>query len=368
MGVCKICGKDSPFTSSFIGVCRRCILSNPRKAIEIGLKAHSRSRHKFGLPPAVPRDPKGVKCHGCGNECQIPEGKRGFCNLVENRSGRLVRYAGTSSKGLASWYYDAHVTNCVAAPWCPAGTGCGYPHYACTSGPEYGYYNLAVFFSSCNFDCLFCCNWHWRHNAASLKPIISAQELVNAVHPRVSCVCYFGGTSGPQLPFAINTSRLIRKRYPNQIIRFCLEENGNMNPRLMKTFADLALESGGSIKFDLKSFNEAQNIVLCGVSNKVVLRNFKLLVEYHQKRPEVPFLYASTLLVPGYVEVEEVADISKFIAELDPTIPYNLLAFDPLFEMSDMPYTSREVAEECYRVARENGLEKVRIGNLFLLR
>jgi len=368
MGVCKICQQNSPKISFFIGVCRKCILTRPKKAIQIGLDAHRRSRQKFGLPVAVPRDPKGIRCLGCGNECQIPEGGRGFCNLVENRKGKLIRHAGAANQGLASWYYDAHVTNCVAAPWCPAGTGCGYPDFAYTAGPEYGYYNLAVFFCSCNYDCLFCCNWHWRHNAAKLKPLISAQELVKAVHSKVSCVCYFGGTSGPQLAYAINVSRLMRKKYPDQIIRFCLEENGNMNPKLMEKFAKIAFESGGSIKFDLKNFNEAQNIVLCGVSNKVVLKNFEALVKFHKQRPEVPFLYASTLLVPGYVEVEEVKAISQFIAKLDTTIPYNLLAFDPLFEMSDMPYTSKEIAEECYRIAKESGLEKVRIGNLFLLR
>jgi pyruvate formate lyase activating enzyme len=170
------------------------------------------------------------------------------------------------------------------------------------------------------------------------------------------------------MAYVIATARLIRKRNPDRIIRFCLEENGNLNPRLMEKFAQLALESGGSIKFDLKNFNETQNLVLCGVSNRVTLRNFKALVPYHKRRPAVPFLYASTLLVPGYVEVAEVKKISQFIARLDPTIPYNLLAFDPLFEMADMPHTSHQVAEECLRVAQEAGLEKVRIGNVFLLR
>lgn len=366
MGQCKVCGKESELIASFIGVCRCCLLQQPERSVEIALRAHASSRRKFGIQPYIPKG--GLRCKGCGNECEIAEGQRGYCNLVCNEGGKLKRFAG-AQRGLLSWYYDPHVTNCVAAPWCPAGTGCGYPRYAYTKEPEYGYYNLAVFMCTCNFDCLFCCNWHWRFNASKLKPVVGIEELARAAsNPGVSCVCYFGGVPGPQLSYAIKSAELIRKLYPQRLIRFCLEENGNMNPRLMHWFAKIALETGGSIKIDLKSFNEAQHIALCGVSNRVTLKNFEALVEYHCQRPEVPFLYASTPLIPGYVEVEEVEAIAKFIAELDPTIPYNLLAFDPLFELSDLPYTSRKVALECYRVAKQAGLQRVRIGNLFLLR
>jgi pyruvate formate lyase activating enzyme len=36
---------------------------------------------------------------------------------------------------------------------------------------------------------------------------------------------------------------------------------------------------------------------------------------------------ATTLLVPHYMNEEEVSNIAKFIAGLDDTIPYNLLIF-----------------------------------------
>jgi len=44
-------------------------------------------------------------------------------------------------------------------------------------GPEYGFYNLAVFYGTCNFNCLFCQNWHFRENVKRLTPIISAEDL-----------------------------------------------------------------------------------------------------------------------------------------------------------------------------------------------
>ena len=85
------------------------------------------------------------------------------------------------------------------------------------------------------------------------------------------------------------------------------------------------------------------------------------------KRPEPPLVVASTLLVPGYVDVKEVSEIASFIASLDPAIPYALLGFHPHFYMPDLPCTSVRHAEEAEAAARAAGLTNVRIGNRHLL-
>jgi hypothetical protein len=58
---------------------------------------------------------------------------------------------------------------------------------------------------------------------------------------------------------------------------------------------------------------------------------------------------------------------ARFIASLDPNIPKSLPAFHPQFYMSDLPMTSRVLANRCCRAARDAGLNKVRIGNVHLL-
>ncbi|MBM4086672.1 MAG: hypothetical protein FJ272_17950 [Planctomycetes bacterium] len=131
--------------------------------------------------------------------------------------------------------------------------------------------------------------------------------------------------------------------------------------------ADLSLRSGGCIKFDLKAWDERLHLALTGVSNRRTLDNFEALAELGKSRPEPPFLVASTLLVPGYVDADEVRGIAGFIAGLDPTIPYSLLAFHPQFYMSDLPTTSRAQAEACEQAALAAGLQRVRIGNRHLL-
>lgn len=129
-----------------------------------------------------------------------------------------------------------------------------------------------------------------------------------------------------------------------------------MRPALLKQAAEIALNSGGCIKVDLKAWDEGLHIALCGVSNRRTLENFQLLAEYARERPSPPFLIASTLLVPGYIDREEISRLSRFISSLNPDIPYSLLAFYPHFMMRDLPTTSRHHAEECLAEAKAQEL------------
>lgn len=54
----------------------------------------------------------------------------------------------------------------------------------------------------------------------------------------------------------------------------------------------------GTVKFDLKAFDENLHYSLCGVSNRQTLENFRRLSRRGTEAKGV-FLVASTLLVPG---------------------------------------------------------------------
>jgi pyruvate formate lyase activating enzyme len=140
-----------------------------------------------------------------------------------------------------------------------------------------------------------------------------------------------------------------------------------MNPDLLKEMVELSLTSGGCIKFDIKAWNDPLHRALCGVSNERTKENFEWVAQWIKKRPEPPLLIASTLLVPGYIDEEEVRGISTWVASLDPDIPYALLAFYPQFFFKDLPVTPRDLAIRCKEVAQGEGLRRVRIGNLHLL-
>ncbi|MHA1604455.1 MAG: radical SAM protein [Candidatus Freyarchaeota archaeon] len=367
---CKVCGKRSPLISENLGVCGECIVNNPEKALPYALNAHRLSRLKFNLPESPPRDKDGIYCGMCVNDCRIPPGEKGYCGLVANVEGKLVRYAGIPEKGLLDWYYDPLPTNCVAAWVCPGCTSAGFPRYTKVRGPEYGYVNLAVFYGACSFDCLFCQNWHFRENTSKLAPIISAKSLAEKCEKRVTCICYFGGDPAVQMPHSIRTAELAVEKAKsewNGPMRICWETNGSMNWPLLEKAAQIALKTGGNIKFDIKTWNESLNVALCGVSNKRTLENFKKLGKYFEERPNPPLLTASTLLIPGYVDVEQVEKIASFIADVNPEIPYSLLAFHPQYIMNDLPTTSKKQAFESAEAAKKAGLKNVKIGNIHLL-
>ena len=141
-----------------------------------------------------------------------------------------------------------------------------------------------------------------------------------------------------------------------------------MNPRLLEKMMNVSLESGGCVKFDLKAMDRNIHRALCGVDNRRTLENFAAAARRIHERPQPPPVIASTLLVPGYIDADEVGAIAAFIAQLDPEIPYALLGFHGDFLMRDMPPTSRQQAQDCLAAAQAAGLKRVRIGNPHLLR
>ncbi|MEW6162154.1 MAG: radical SAM protein [Nitrospirota bacterium] len=364
MAQCKICNAISNSISKELSICLKCIREKPDDSLPFAMQAHRRSRSAFGLPENPPKDPKGVPCRICVNECRIPEDGTGFCGLRKNEGGRLIGV--TAMQGKLSWYYDPLPTNCVGDWVCPGGTGAGYPEYAYSPGPEIGYKNLAVFFHACSFNCLFCQNWHFKRE--TLRPqTTSVSKLVSDVDKKTSCICYFGGDPTPQLPFALRASRLSLEKNKGRILRICWETNGSMNKAFLDKMIELSLNSGGCIKFDLKAWDENLHIALTGTTNKRTLENFSRVGEKIKVRPIPPLLIASTLLVPGYIDEKEIRGIAKFIASIDPDIPYSLLAFYPHFYMSDMPLITKALAMGCLRAAQEEGVKNVRIGNVHLL-
>jgi pyruvate formate lyase activating enzyme len=311
---------------------------------------HRESRSEFKLPVKPPRSPGGVRCVLCTNECLIGKGERGFCGLRTVRDGKLVHLAGTPAHGLLHWYRDPLPTNCVA-------------DWVCEGSNHPGYHNLAVFYASCTANCLFCQNWHFRNVTPERRKTMSAAELADSANPRTFCVCYFGGDPSSQMPHALAASRFLSERG----VRVCWETNGTMHPKLLNAALGYSLETGGCIKFDLKAWDEKLHTALTGISNRRTLENFERAAHRSRERPGPPLVVASTLLVPGYLEADEVGRIARFIASINPDIPYALLAFAPHFYMSDLPCTSSRQAREAEAAARQAGLTNVRLGNRHLL-
>jgi len=364
MGQCVVCHRRSSRISEALGLCAPCILRDAPAARARAAQAHASSRGEFSLPSVPPRAPQGLHCSQCANACAIEPGGLGFCGVRTNDGQRLS--GGDETSAAVQWYDDPLPTNCVADWVCPASGPAGYPRFTDTPDPERGYYNLAVFYEACSFDCLFCQNWRFRNHSVS-GPRHSAQQLAAAIRDRTRCICFFGGDPSCQVRHALAAAGMARKAREGRILRICWETNGSMSRSALVEIAEISLDSGGCVKFDLKAWDDPLHKALCGASNHATLGNFRYVGGLTARRPDPPLLVASTLLVPGYVDAAQVGSIAGFIAGIDRDIPYALLAFHGDFEMNDLPTTSRREAEECLAAAKAAGLTRVRLGNVHLL-
>ena len=342
---------EERIVSQSIGVCSVCISNDVQSKAQ---ETHEKLRKRDGLVPRIPTTGK-TTCDECGNHCKLNEGDIGFCNLRTVRDSVVVdKFTG---QAVVSWYFDPLPTNCVADWVCPV-----------TNERELGIgrkrlKNLAVFYGSCNSDCLFCQNSSYRAMMAQGKPLLTAQELANVADEYTACVCYFGGDPACNPAHSLETSKLLNQK---RRVRVCYETNGNISKKWIDRIASIISDTGGTLKFDIKAVSPKLYRTMTGVSNSAMLRNFKEVSAQKRDR-QGEFLVASVLLVPGYVNLTEVQRICRFIAENDSTIPTALLGFYPHHAMSDLPRTSRAHAEASLDIAKDEGLTNVRIGNVGLL-
>jgi pyruvate formate lyase activating enzyme len=355
MTKCRICGNTSFVISRVLSLCKKCILEDTKEAKDIIRQTHIKIRENYGLPPLPPEEGN-VICSRCVNKCRIPAGEKGYCGMIMNIDGKLKNLSNKNT-GFLSYYYDNIPTNCVASWICPANK----------ESDKYGYNNLAVFYHSCTFNCLFCQNSHFRD--MYLQGEVSSKSLTDKVKQKTYCICYFGGDPASQIEHSIMTSELalrIAEENGNQL-RICWETNGSMSLDLLRRIIKITIKSGGIIKIDLKAISKNLHFALTGVSNSNTLKNIKILAEISLQHSEKELFVVSTLLIPGYIDEVEMKKIADFISNLNKNIPLSLLAFHPCYTMDDLPTTSKRHAEECLRIAKEAGLKRVNIANVHLL-
>ncbi len=376
MDRCKFCQEEKEYISKIIGVCRECILNGDWEGIREHLMAvHVMLRNAEGLPSNPPKAAKSeckFQCHFCINECRIGGQNTSYCGLrsISNDKEGTLPFP-SESKAYIHGYLDSNPTNCCNAWFCPAGTSNGYPVYSNSNGPEFGTYSYAAFLYGCSFDCLFCQNSQHKH--FSKNNLVTADNIAEQIvnNEDITCICFFGGTPEPQLPFTLHLSEIILERIEeqeNRPFRVCWEWNGSGNQKLAEKCMKIALKTGGNIKFDLKTFYKKLNYALCGVSNRRTLENFKYLAEryFGTREDNMPELSGCTLLVPKYTTAKDVEKIAQFISSIDNNIPYSLLIFHPDYQMKDLPVTPKRQALQCLKVAQKH-LSNVNLGNRFLL-
>ena len=113
-----------------------------------------------------------------------------------------------------------------------------------------------------------------------------------------------------------------------------------------------------ALRLDIKAHDAEKHKWLIGSSNAHILR----LPEEILKRGFT--LEVLSLYIPNLVESDELERIARVLSEVDPAIPFTILAFFPEHQMKDFRRPNTKEMVEAYKKVQSTGLQNIKLGNL----
>ena len=184
------------------------------------------------------------------------------------------------------------------------------------------------------------CNFRCRGCSYRLKPPEGAEPLLGVEEAKealagleVERVHFLGGepTLNPDLA---------------EVARFAHEKLGAYTKIGHSNGSILPPAHIDAISVSIKAFDDALHRDYTEVSNAPVLANFETM---YRRGIQVD---ASSVLIPGYIGLEEIERIARFIASLDPEIPYHIIGYVPVPGAPWRAPTREEVEEAAEAAGR----------------
>ena len=274
------------------------------------------------------RRPDGrIACLLCPHACVIAEGGHGICGVRFNRSGTLeVPLYG-------------RISSISVDP--------------IEKKPLYHYYPgsriLSVGFVGCSFRCKFCQNWHISQGIDAETRFMGPDDLVQAARKERSFgIAYTYSEPLVHAEYLLDAMGQAR----GAGLKNVLVSNGYINPGP----ADELLPLVDAANIDLKAWDA--DFYRTETSGK--LEEVKRFIT---QAAGLIHLEITTLVIPTKNDTEDqIEGIARFIASLDPQIPFHLSAYHPQYRYAippTPPATLRRLAE----VAKQH-LRFVYIGNI----
>jgi pyruvate-formate lyase-activating enzyme len=186
--------------------------------------------------------------------------------------------------------------------------------------------------------------------------ILQPEQMVlspQGLGPARNIVAFTGGDLACRADFYAQATERIKEHTWNTWV--LLETNGwGLTPENLDQLASAGLDA---FWLDIKAYDEAIYRRLCGTDNELVLR---APAEIMARGFTLEVL---ALFIPGCVETDQITAIARLIADLDPEVPFTILAFFPAYRMLDTPQPTLDQMVEAYQASREAGLRQVRLGN-----
>ena len=172
--------------------------------------------------------------------------------------------------------------------------------------------------------------------------------------PARNVIGFTGGDLACQPEFyCFATEEIKREREDLWIL---LETNGyGLTPKNLDRFNFSGIDA---FWLDIKAYDNEVHRRLTGCSNERILK-----LPYEIKKRDF-VLEVLSLFIPGWVEADQIEKIAKILLEVDPQIPFTILAFFPEYQLKDVPSPSLKQMLEAYASVKDLGLTNVRLGNI----
>lgn len=275
-----------------------------------------------------------ILCEACSQECKLHEGEYGLCAIrkVENGQLNLLTY------GLA-----AAVTIDTAEK-----------QPTVFFDPDTRILSFGTI--GCNFSCKFCQNYDLSQYPKENDHKIDGRRLSPSEAVKLAqnydceCIAYTYNEPATYFEYCYDTAKLAH-------------EAGLKNIYVTSGFEtrkaiDLIAPYIDTMIIDLKAFSESFYVDICGAALQPVLDTIRYV---HSKGIPIEI---TTPLIPEHNDSDEdIRLLSEFLSDIDPTIPWHILPFKPMYKMIDVPTTPDESLQRAVEIGKEEGLESVYIRN-----
>jgi pyruvate formate lyase activating enzyme len=276
-----------------------------------------------------------VECNLCNHRCQIAPQKFGICRVRQNKDGKL--YTHVFGEVIA-----AHIDPIEKKP---------LYHFL----PKTTSFSIATV--GCNFRCPFCQNWQISQVSKRIEGSVSGHKLLpkevvsQAKSHRCQSISYTYTEPTIFFEYAYETSKLAKEKGLANVF----VTNGYLTSEALETINPYL----DACNVDLKSFREKFYKEYCQARLEPVLDSIRLM-----KKLNI-WVEITTLIIPGENDGdEELSQIARFIADLDPDIPWHISRFHPNYEFTDKLATPLDTLRKAFSIGKKEGLRYIYVGNV----
>lgn len=274
-----------------------------------------------------------VRCNLCPHRCIIPPSQRGICGVRENQEGKL---------------YSLVYGRLIAQSVDPIEKK---PLFHFLPGSKS--YSIATV--GCNFRCLNCQNFDIsqmpQERGVILGSKISPIDVVNAAkQSHCQSIAYTYSEPTIFFEYAFDVAKLAYQ----EGIKNIFVTNGYITEEAL---SEIGLYLHGA-NIDLKSSRNDFYQKICHAQIQPVLEAIQL---YHELGV---WIEITTLIIPTLNDSkDDLHCIAKFIANIDPSIPWHISRFHPLYKLTHLSATPITTLHKARQIGIEAGLKYVYEGN-----